>query len=727
MRLCVTTLSAMMVAVCAPAWAQDEELAPAGQFVTITSPITDAQVGRVGNVALELQAKADREGRKAVLVLEIPPGTSRMGQVSDLARRLTSSDLSGTRVIAWLPETVTGNHAIIALACNEIIMDPDASLGDIGRGQTVADVDQQLIHALTARRNFRVQRGVIQAMMDPKTELRRVLVQRPGQSPNYEFMTTADMRNLPDDLIRTETETINEVGQIGLFKAHEADKLGFLVTAMATSRSEVATLYKLPVQAMREKSKARDGLKAAVIEMHEAIEERTEAFLIRNIREAMKSGCEVIVFDIDSPGGLAEVSFSLADHIRELDPEKVTTVAWVRHDAISGAAVIALGMDHIILHPEAIIGDVGVIELVGQHIQFAGEKAESKYLQNMKLLAQSGNRSTALVQSMMDKDLPVFKATNLATGKVAYMSQLEIDNSNEEWERGPMVPESSGLFLTLTGDRAHELGIADAPANDIDEVMQRFGVDESSTIQKAKRTWVDGVVHWLTSGFGTFSLIALALLCAYVEAHLPGGFFGICSAGFFGLFFWSRCTNGTAGALEVIMFILGLILLALELFVIPGFGIFGISGLLLIGASLVMASSTFSGMTTGQQFDTTMKSLANITGAVIAVVMVAVCINRFLPSIPILNRLVLTPPGQIMDDGVMLNPSVTGGQEVSQHGILVGQTGQAESTLRPAGKASFGDLFIDVVSDGGFIEPGTPVVVTRVAGNRVVVTPNADA
>ena len=85
--------------------------------------------------------------------------------------------------------------------------------------------------------------------------------------------------------------------------------------------------------------------------------------------------------------------------------------------------------------------------------------------------------------------------------------------------------------------------------------------------------------------------------------------------------------------------------------------------------------------------------------------------------------MVLTPPGQVSDEGPMLNPAVAGGEEVSSHGIAIGHEGKAESTLRPAGKASFGDKFIDVVSDGGFIDPDTAVVVTRVAGKRVVVTP----
>ncbi len=114
-----------------------------GQFLTLHSPISDTQVARVGNVAVELQARAEQEDREAVLILKIPPGSSRFGQVSDVARKLTSANVSRVRTVAWIPETVEGPHAIIALACHDIVMDPDASLGNIGLGKAVPELEQK--------------------------------------------------------------------------------------------------------------------------------------------------------------------------------------------------------------------------------------------------------------------------------------------------------------------------------------------------------------------------------------------------------------------------------------------------------------------------------------------------------------------------------------------------------------------------------------------------------
>ena len=89
-----------------------------GRFLTVTSPIDDSVVSQVTNLALKLQSQAERENRDAYLLLEIEPGSSRIGQVSDLVRMLTSAEVSKVRTIAWLPRSIDGTHAILALACH---------------------------------------------------------------------------------------------------------------------------------------------------------------------------------------------------------------------------------------------------------------------------------------------------------------------------------------------------------------------------------------------------------------------------------------------------------------------------------------------------------------------------------------------------------------------------------------------------------------------------------
>ena len=118
---------------------------PLAKFVTVLSPIDDRQIARVKNVAGTLQNDAVKTDRRAVLVLEFTPGSSEFHQVYGLARFLSSVEVSKVSTVAWIPETLTGYSVVPVLACNEIIMHPDADLGDIGLGETLNPDEQDMI------------------------------------------------------------------------------------------------------------------------------------------------------------------------------------------------------------------------------------------------------------------------------------------------------------------------------------------------------------------------------------------------------------------------------------------------------------------------------------------------------------------------------------------------------------------------------------------------------
>ena len=732
--LVIAITAGCSIPVCAAATQEADQASAArkrfGRFITVTSPIDDRMVSEVTNLALRLQSQAEREDREAVMLLEITPGMSRFGQVRDLAKFLTSADVSRVHTVAWIPKTVDGTNAMLALACHDIVMAPDAELGDFGRGQDLADDEQNFILSVVdRRRNGRVSRGVARAMMTPAASLMRVTVEDGAGQSEQRFLTESELRILQgQNVVISNSERIKEAGSPGLFNASDAQQAGFLVTGVKNSRRDVIALYGLPMEAMRDQVTSDAPVKAQVIEVHDMIEPILGEFVMREMRKAISKGANLLIFDIDSPGGFLHVSEELALAISDLDPGKVTTVAWIRRDAISGAAVTALGCDHIVMHPEAKIGDAGVIQetAAGGAFERAEEKIVSPFLQFMADLARRKNRPVALLQAMVDKDLEVFAATNKQTGKVSYLSQFEIDAANGEWVQGNVVEESRrGILLTLNGQRASELGIADAPCEDLDELRLRFGVSADDPLVAAKRTWVDTLVWFLNTQFGAFLLVFLAVICIYVELHVPSGFFGIMAALLFSLYFWSRFLGGTAGTLELVLFVLGIGLLALEMFVVPGFGVFGVSGLLMMLGSLVMASHTFAGMTAGESFDASLRSLGSLAGALATVVAVAVILNKFLPSIPFLNRLILTPPGYAAagSGAPILKASLAASSIGEKAAVSVGQIGKAASVLRPAGKGMFGDDFIDVVSDGGYIDHDVPIEVIRIAGNRVIVRP----
>ncbi len=701
------------------------EKTPLGQFLSVKAPLSDVMLSQIHNVALELQTRAVRESRPAILILEMESGSSRFGQIRDLAGLLSSAELSSVRTVAWIPRSLRGNHVVLALACQDVVMRPDGEIGDIGRGESVDPADQAFILSLgDRRRNPRISGAVIQALLDSKTAFYRVNVRDETGQETQKFVNADELRQMQQQGIEIpQVELFREAGSVALFVAADALKAGFLVTQTATSRSEVADIYRLPRESMREKSKTGQP-KARLIEVRGTVSPSMREFVLREIRNAQADKVNVLILDIDSPGGEKSIAEEIAVTLANIEPGTMNTVAWISRGAWSGGALIAFGCAQIYMHPDAQIGDIGVISQTapGGAFERAPEKIISPFLEFAASLGRSRNRAPALLQAMIDRDLEVFEVTNRKDGRVTWMSQPELQSQPDEWVQGPMVPETRrGLLLTLRGERAHQLQLAELPCNNIVELQTRLGLSADVLLTPLQKSWVDNLVSFLNSSFGAFLLVAVGLLCVYVEAHAPSGMFAIPAVLCASLFFWSRFLGGTAGSLELILFLLGIALLAMEIFLIPGFGVFGVSGILLTIASLVMASHTFSGITATQSFEKTVTSLTSIGAAMITVLAAAVFMSRFLPSIPWVNRLILTPPGYAAEgDGPMLHPALTMVQQTNSS-VHVGETGVCSSALRPAGKVNFGDRFLDVVSDGAYIDAGTTVEVIHVTGNRIVV------
>jgi len=723
-----------------PAWAQDEEknkqpqepkkvAAPLGKFLTVTSPVNDLMFSRVNNVALELQNESAQQDRKAFLVLEISPGVSQFHQVQGLAKFLTSAKLSNVTTIAWIPETVTGNNVVLALACNEIIMHPDASLGDIGRGKPLdLDEQQSVISLVEQRHNTKLSRALVLGMMDrQKTVLKATL--KIDQATEARIVTPEELKRLRENLdARIDVETVKETGVSGKFSGNKARALDILVSHLAESRADVAAIYNLDQNALREDPTLGEAPRVSLIKIDGMIEPILEEFIKRQIHRAVNEGSNLLIFEIDSPGGFLLASEELAHVIADLDPKKVRTVAYVPHQALSGAAIIALGCDDIILTPDAHIGDAGPIQIgEGGQFEHAPEKILSDLRVTLKTLAKKKNRPQGLCEAMADKDLLVYRVTHRETGRVWYMTEDEIHNSHEPWEQGEVVSESrEDNLLTVDGERAHQLKIAEAPVADMEDLKQRLGIPAETKLIAVKRTWIDTTVYLLNSRAATVLLFMAGAFCIYLELATLTGFFGILSAVCFSTFFWSRFLGGTAGWLEVVLFVLGLACIALEIFVVPGFGVFGVSGGLLLLVSLIMASQTFGDIappSTDYNMPTLTETLGTFSASIVAVVILAMFMSRFLPQMPVLNKMILQPPGGEHEhdpDEPRLRPDlVRSGAGFGYE--LIGHQGKAVSMLRPSGKIDVDGHYIDVVSDGSFISAGTQVEVIEVEGNRIVV------
>lgn len=704
------------------------------QFITLKSPIDDSTFGQVKNNALKLQNLAVQARSKAYLVLEIKPGTSPFHQVHGLARFLSSAELSQVHVIAWIPETVTGNNVILALAANEIVMHPDAELGDIGRGEPLSQDEQEMVFRLIDKRhNLKLNHSLVLGMMNPESVVLKIEVQvgkGDNQSSDSRIVTSDELKRLQESgMVILNVQTIKEAGVRGIFSGKTSRALDILVSQTLLSRNDIVNAYNLPMESMREDPTF--GGKAIVhrIRVDDMIEPVLEEFIYRQIERAIRARCNMIIFEIDSPGGFVVSSQNIANAIADLSENKIRTVAYVPREAISGAAIVAFGCDEIYLHPNAKIGDAGPIEIREDNMFHAvDEKILSVLRGYMGELAERKNRPPALLKAMADRNLKVYHVTHRETGRTWFMSEDEIHNSNGDWIKGRLVPETEkNLLLTVNGVGAHDLKLAEPPVVDFAELKHRIGIPAEDVIPLQKRNWLDTLVFFLNTRFAFSILLVLGVIFIYIEAHLPSGLFGILSAVCFGIIFWSRFLGGTAGWLEVVLFLIGLACIGIEIFVIPGFGVFGISGILLMIASVLMASQTWNSVDSSLNYEYLSKDVSYLFGSLFTIIVLAVLMNYLIPRIPFLNRMVLAPEGASGNAGEepRLKPELLknskSARSIYQYKELLGLQGVTVSVLRPAGKVRLNDQLYDVTSDGPYIKEGRSIEVVEVEGNSIIV------
>jgi membrane-bound ClpP family serine protease len=212
-------------------------------------------------------------------------------------------------------------------------------------------------------------------------------------------------------------------------------------------------------------------------------------------------------------------------------------------------------------------------------------------------------------------------------------------------------------------------------------------------------------------------LIMVGVTGLILELKMPGvSFPGIVAALCFVLYFWAQSQlAGQIIMLAILLFVLGLILIVLEIFVLPGFGMAGISGIVLVVISLGLATLE-KRPETSVEWMSFGRTLGGVGLGLLGAMGLAGVVAWYLPNIPYANRLVLRPPQELSEDEEL------GGESVPGHlASLLGAIGSAATTLRPAGIARFGDRFVDVVSEGNLIEMGSRVQVVEIEGNRIVV------
>ena len=307
------------------------------------------------------------------------------------------------------------------------------------------------------------------------------------------------------------------------------------------------------------------------------------------------------------------------------------------------AALVPLACRDIVFKKAARMGDVRQTD---QRAERPAPRPERRgqiagLAKKAALWARQKGHPEAVAVAMVDPDAEIVEAKDSQTGasRLILRSELEAEPGRYQVIQTRKEP---GSVLTVSGRRGRLL--RPGPGRQRRRRAQGLYGLRGRAIRVDGPGWVDSLVTILTDPYVSWLLLFVGVFMLVIELKLPGiGLPAIISALAFLLFFWSHYLSGTADQLEIILFLIGLVCLALEIFVFPGFGVFGMSGILLMLCSIVLASHTFIWPTQDYEYQELGHTLLQVTGMLVAVGGCAVVLARYFPSLPLFNRLILKP------------------------------------------------------------------------------------
>ncbi len=400
-------------------------------------------------------------------------------------------------------------------------------------------------------------------------------------------------------------------------------------------------------------------------------------FVERALHEAANGQAAAVVLDVNTLGGRVDAAIAIRD---QLLGSPVPTVAFINPRAISAGALIAIAAEKLVVAGGATIGAATPVLLGsgGELPQAVEEKTLSYVRKEFRATADARRRPGLIAEAMVDPDVAI-------DGLV-----------------------SPGKLLTLTTDEALQQKLADLRADSLPAALAELGW-ANADLRRLEMNWAERVVRFITQPVLASLLMTLGVLGLVIELRTPGlgvpGLVGVLSLV---TFFWGHALVRLVGWEQIALVVAGFLLLALEVFVIPGFGLAGVLGLLALalglGTSLIGDGAS-------------LRAIA-VAGSRVAVsaalaIVISLVAFRYLPRLPGGQKLVL-------DRSLEGRTHPVSAHEVKR-GSLLGVSGTSLTPLRPAGSASLNGLRVDVVSEGDFIDSGEYVEVVRDEGLRVVV------
>jgi membrane-bound serine protease (ClpP class) len=654
------------------------------------------------------------------------------------------ADATGLKVIAYIRQDGHAAGALIALAASEVVMRRGATLGNAG----IPQADEKRLSPLrSALSSYARQRGyprrLAEAMADPDLEVLEV------KTPSgLRYCSTDDYRGLSEEQRKESViqRTVVARGKILTLDAEEAVLTGF-ARKVVSGRGELYALYGLkeaeveefaapakasppagapstspvgvteaPVRAPGEKL---PGKRVAIIPINDGgsmIDMPLAGFIRRQIEKAKQRKVDLIVFEVETWGGRLDSADRITDYIA--GTELIPTVAYVQK-AISAGAVVSIACKSVYMVEGSNIGSALPVDLAGKP---GGRKVISTVRGKMKSLAEKNAYPYRLVEPMVDPDIELVECR--VDGELRLLYREEVQQERERAERDrhhfeeARVVCGKGDILNLSAGDAQKYGLSKGTLKGYDDLWSVFGY-EKPVLFRSEMNWPENLARFISSPYVCGVLMAIGGIALLIELVTPGfGLPGTIGLLCLGLALWSQYMVENANAMEILLFLIGFAMIAIELLALPGFGAIGVLGGVLVFVSLLLAyipdASYFDSAFTEPGWADTLWRRPLLTflialGGVAAGVFV---LRKSLSLSGMVRRLTVTSEVQT---------EVPGAPPADQRAGLIGKTGRTLSPLRPAGTAEIEGEIVDVMTDGEFLGADTAVRIVRIEGNRVFV------
>ena len=449
-----------------------------------------------------------------------------------------------------------------------------------------------------------------------------------------------------------------------------------------------------------------------VIPVTGTVEPGMAAFIKRSVDEILSTDPDaLIVFNLDSFGGRVDAALEIVETLLSIPMGQ--SISFVEKRAISAGALIALAGNVLVMKENTLIGDCAPIIQTSEGQKEMGEKTQTVLRAQFRTLAKKNSYPEVLAEAMVTKSMEVYQVT--LDEETVYMDKIRFNDLTEQekariTQKNTVVAE--GELLTMDDVEARNLGFSRASVTDLDQALAHLGY-ENYTLAYMTESWSESLVRFLQPLLPILMLVGIGAL--YTEIKAPGfGIFGIIGIVCLGLVFLNQYLVGLADYTELLLLLIGTLLVAVEVLVLPGFGMAGIAGILVLAAGLVLSFQGFVVPDPKMPWEGRLliRNLAMVLGTFLGAMIFSLFMLRYI--LPGLSRLIKGPYLE-----ATLGEALVGSDE--SRFVAVGQSGMAATALRPSGKVRIGPRRIDAITRGEFLDPGTPVTVDALEQNRVVV------